>query len=204
MEGVNNGHALKLYEAVKGFMGKAAEPTTLPSSSSSQGRTRKRKDMSATTKAVAVAKSGAAADAAPSFIECNTPQQTNGYDCGLYVIAIAKVICQWHSSKSKDKESNWISAIERHVDASLEMTMRKEELKKDMDVEVSIVRRTCVLLLAELMRVRQVVKAKVREEAVRLALEWKEKIREGIVVKCPRRPWSWAGAFGFADKASKF
>ena len=52
-----------------------------------------------------------------------------------------------------------------------------------MDVEVSIVRRTCVLLLAELMRVRQVVKAKVREEAVKLALEWKEKIREGIVVK---------------------
>ncbi|GMY21198.1 NEDD8-specific protease 1-like [Fagus crenata] len=129
MEGVNNAHALKLYEAVKGFMGKAAEPTTLPSSSSSQGRTRKRKDMSATAKAVAVAKSGAAADAAPSFIECNTPQQTNGYDCGLYVIAIAKVICQWHSSKSKDKESNWISAIERHVDASLEMTMRKEVLK---------------------------------------------------------------------------
>ena len=58
-----------------------------------------------------------------------------------------------------------------------------QELKKDMDVEVSIVRRTCVLLLAELMRVRQVVKAKVRAEAVKLALEWKEKIREGIVVK---------------------
>ncbi len=52
-----------------------------------------------------------------------------------------------------------------------------------MYVEVSVVRRTCVLLLAELMRVRQVVKAKVREEAVKLALEWKEKIREGIVVK---------------------
>ena len=56
-------------------------------------------------------------------------------------------------------------------------------MKKDIDVEVSIVRRTRVLLLAELMRVRQVVKAKVREEAVKLALEWKEKIREGIVVK---------------------
>ena len=126
MEGVNNFHATKLYGAVKGFMGSTALPTTLTSPSSSKGRTKKRKDVA---KAVAVAKSTAVVDATPCFIECNTPQQTNGYDCGLYVMAIAKVICQWHSSKRKDKESNWFSAIERHVNASLEMTMRSEVLK---------------------------------------------------------------------------
>lgn len=122
MEGVNNSHAMKLFEAVKGFMGPTAKPNTA-SSSTPKGRMKKKKDVGATAKAVAVA------DAEPSFIECDTPQQTNGYDCGLYVIAIAKVICQWHSSKKKGKESNWISAIERQVNASLEMTMRDELLK---------------------------------------------------------------------------
>lgn len=100
MEGVKNFHATKLYEAVKSFIGTAAEPTKLASSSSSssssKGRrgTKKKKDVRATAKAVEVAKLEAVADATPCFIECNTPQQTNGYDCGLYVMAIDKVICQ--------------------------------------------------------------------------------------------------------------
>nr|POE56056.1 nedd8-specific protease 1 [Quercus suber] len=129
MEGVNNFHAKKLYEAVKSFIVTAAEPTKLASSSSSskgRSRTKKKKDVGAIAKAVAVAKLEAVADATPCFIECNTPQQTNGYDCGLYVMAIAKVICQCYSSKRKNKESNWISAIERQVDSSLELTMRNE------------------------------------------------------------------------------
>ena len=126
MEGVNNFHTTKLYEAVKSFIGTAAEPTKLASSSSSskgRSRTKKKKDVGATAKAVAVAKLEAVADAKPCFIECNTPQQTNGYDCGLYVMAIAKAICQWYTSKRKDKQSNWISAIDRQVDSSLELTM---------------------------------------------------------------------------------
>lgn len=129
MEGVKSFHAAKPYVAVKSFIGTAAEPTKLASSStSSKGRrgTKKKKDVGATAKAVEVAKLEAVADATPCFIECNTTQQTNGFDCGLYVMSIAKVICQWYSSKRKDKESNWISAIEGQVDSSLELTMRNE------------------------------------------------------------------------------
>uniref|UniRef100_A0A2N9HFR9 FRIGIDA-like protein n=1 Tax=Fagus sylvatica TaxID=28930 RepID=A0A2N9HFR9_FAGSY len=53
-----------------------------------------------------------------------------------------------------------------------------QEMKEDRDIGVSVLRRSCVLLLEELMRVGPVVKAEVREEAVKLALEWKEKVGE--------------------------
>ena len=50
MEGVNNSHAMKLYEAVKGFMGPTAKPNTA-SSSTPKGRMKKKKDVGATAKA---------------------------------------------------------------------------------------------------------------------------------------------------------
>jgi hypothetical protein len=55
-----------------------------------------------------------------------------------------------------------------------------EKKKGDLDPEVTAVRRSCVLLLEELMRVKPVIKAEVREEAVKLALEWKEKLSVGM------------------------
>lgn len=55
-----------------------------------------------------------------------------------------------------------------------------EKKKGDIDPEVAAVRRSSVLLLEELMRVRPVIKAEVREEAVKLALEWKAKLSVGM------------------------
>jgi hypothetical protein len=55
-----------------------------------------------------------------------------------------------------------------------------EKKKGDIDPEVAAVRRSSVLLLEELMRVRPVIKAEVREEAVKLAVEWKAKLSVGV------------------------
>ncbi|KAF5947323.1 hypothetical protein HYC85_013280 [Camellia sinensis] len=100
MEGVNNFHAMKLYEAVKGFMGSDAEASSLTSSSS----------MNLSKK-------------------CHTLQQMNGYDCGLYISIT-------FASKYKGKDDNWFSAVEEHVDASLEMKMRNEVISLIEDLRV--------------------------------------------------------------------
>lgn len=55
-----------------------------------------------------------------------------------------------------------------------------EKKKGDIDPEVAAVRRSCVLLLEELMRVKPVIKAEVREDAVKLALECKAKLSVGV------------------------
>ncbi|XP_050384116.1 FRIGIDA-like protein 4a [Argentina anserina] len=47
--------------------------------------------------------------------------------------------------------------------------------------ELSAVRRSCVVLLEEMTRVRPLVGDDVREEAARLAVEWKGKTRNGVV-----------------------
>lgn len=52
------------------------------------------------------------ADEDPVFRAALTPQQTNGYDCGLYVMAIAKVICQWYCNDDPDKRVTWIQEVE--------------------------------------------------------------------------------------------
>lgn len=77
MEGVNNFHAEKLYNAVKEHMGPGGEVSRSQASSS------------------------------------ETPQQSNGYDCGLYVLAIAREICQW-CSRGHNK-SDMISTIQKNV-----------------------------------------------------------------------------------------
>jgi sentrin-specific protease 8 len=118
MEGVNNLDAMKLYEAVKGFMGTAVSS----SSKSSKSRNKKKKNKGAATESIG------APSAEIGFLEFPTPQQSNGYDCGLYVMAIARTICQWYTSKHKAKEDNWFSAVEEHVTVSLELTMRTEVL----------------------------------------------------------------------------
>lgn len=58
----------------------------------------------------------------------NMPQQMNGYDCGLYVTKIAKVICDWHiNGDSADNEELWFSAL-KEVRPSLVSEMRNEIL----------------------------------------------------------------------------
>ncbi|KAJ6876533.1 NEDD8-specific protease 1 [Populus alba x Populus x berolinensis] len=110
LPGMHRYHALKLYKAVKGFMGTASESSS--------------KDGAKTLKMKAV---GSAA--VPFFKEAKTPQQTNGFDCGLYVMAIAEVICRWHSCERNGNDGDWLSVVEREVNANLETTMRGEVLK---------------------------------------------------------------------------
>lgn len=121
MEGVNHDHALKLYDSVKELMGKAPVPSTLMSSS-----------LKAKAKKKNVARPASKCEptiAEPLFEESNAPQQTNGYDCGLYVMAIAKAVCECYSSVKSGKDADWFSAVQRRVDTSVEMTFRNEVLE---------------------------------------------------------------------------
>eukprot|EP00268_Persea_americana_P014125 TRINITY_DN16263_c0_g1_i1.p1 TRINITY_DN16263_c0_g1~~TRINITY_DN16263_c0_g1_i1.p1 ORF type:complete len:254 (+),score=45.22 TRINITY_DN16263_c0_g1_i1:438-1199(+) len=113
--GLNRKHAKKLYNAVKGFV---AVCDSVPTSS------KKREN-----------KKAGCPTPVPDFIECSTtPQQQNGYDCGLYVMAIAKVICDWYENGSKDE--NWFLSMEKQVNSSIERTMRGEILKLIEDLQI--------------------------------------------------------------------
>ncbi|KAL7173599.1 hypothetical protein ACSBR2_032955 [Camellia fascicularis] len=59
-----------------------------------------------------------------------TPQQVNGYDCGLYIAAITKAICSWYESKSepKDEDGLWFSTMNEEVNPSVVAEMRNEIL----------------------------------------------------------------------------
>ncbi|KAJ7980948.1 NEDD8-specific protease 1 [Quillaja saponaria] len=65
-----------------------------------------------------------------SFIECiDSPKQDNGYDCGLYVTAIARVICSWYvNSKNRDTDGMWYSAVKKEVTPRVVAGMRSEIL----------------------------------------------------------------------------
>lgn len=67
-----------------------------------------------------------------SFLECtDSPKQANGYDCGLYVTTIARVICDWHvnnKDKNTDKSDLWFSAVREQVTQSAVASMRSEIL----------------------------------------------------------------------------
>lgn len=121
MKGVNNFHAEKLYNAVKEHMGPGGEVSRPQTSSASRKKQRNRKP------SVTGGVKDATLAGLPKFRECETPQQTNGYDCGLYVLAIAREICQW-CSRGHNK-SDMISTIQKNVDHSVETKMRSEVLK---------------------------------------------------------------------------
>ncbi|KAL8096547.1 NEDD8-specific protease 1-like [Apium graveolens] len=133
MMGVNNFSALKLYDALKEFMGPGGESLSPHASSKKQRKKKKNvpyvKRGSKATQPPAIGESEATAVAGlPMFTECETaPQQQNGYDCGLYVLAIARAICQW--SSQEHNRTDMISTIEKNVDYSVEMKMRSEVLE---------------------------------------------------------------------------
>ncbi|KAK9280179.1 hypothetical protein L1049_013866 [Liquidambar formosana] len=64
------------------------------------------------------------------YLECSSsPQQVNGYDCGLYVTAIARTICSWQANgESKDKDDLWFSAVKEQVTPFAVSEMRNEIL----------------------------------------------------------------------------
>ncbi|XP_057748679.1 NEDD8-specific protease 1 [Arachis stenosperma] len=66
----------------------------------------------------------------PSFLEwTDSPQQENGYDCGLYVMAIARVICNWHvNCKNIDLTELWFPGVKEQVTPIAVAEMRGEIL----------------------------------------------------------------------------
>ncbi|XAR59729.1 Ulp1 peptidase [Bertholletia excelsa] len=53
-----------------------------------------------------------------------TPQQVNGYDCGLYDVAIAKAICSWHESGGPKDDDLWFSVVNEQVSPPVVEQMR--------------------------------------------------------------------------------
>ncbi|KAJ4870577.1 NEDD8-specific protease 1 [Raphanus sativus] len=51
------------------------------------------------------------------YRECSdTPQQKNRYDCGVYLLAIARVICEWFSSGGvKNRDELWFTDVKETV-----------------------------------------------------------------------------------------
>ncbi|XP_010520333.1 PREDICTED: NEDD8-specific protease 1 [Tarenaya hassleriana] len=45
-----------------------------------------------------------------------TPQQSNGYDCGIFVLAVARIICQWfETAGTKNRDELWLSDVKEIV-----------------------------------------------------------------------------------------
>ncbi|XP_042374205.1 NEDD8-specific protease 1-like [Zingiber officinale] len=68
----------------------------------------------------------------PQFVEGFTPQQTNGYDCGLYVLAISEVVCNWFVAGGRGcakRDERWFTAVDKEVDAVAVKKLRGEVLK---------------------------------------------------------------------------
>lgn len=133
MMGVNTPYAVKLYDALKEFMGPGGESSSPHTSSKKQRKKKKsvpsvKRGSKPTQPSVTEESEATAVSGLPMFTECETtPQQQNGYDCGLYVLAIARTICQWCSQEHN--RSDMISTIEKNVDYSVEMKMRSEVLE---------------------------------------------------------------------------
>ncbi|CAN6677381.1 unnamed protein product [Malus baccata var. baccata] len=65
----------------------------------------------------------------PTYQECSdSPQQVNGYDCGLFVLAIARVIYSWYGSKDKGEQTLWFHAVREQVTPSVVAAMQNEIL----------------------------------------------------------------------------
>ncbi|XP_051126699.1 NEDD8-specific protease 1 [Andrographis paniculata] len=66
-----------------------------------------------------------------TYVECfDSPKQVNGYDCGLYVTAIARAICEWFAcGRPKDEQKLWFTSIKEQVTPSLVSKMRSDILE---------------------------------------------------------------------------
>ena len=47
------------------------------------------------------------------FMECRAPRQRNGYDCGLYVMEITRMIYyfNFHQFQNKDEICRWFNVV---------------------------------------------------------------------------------------------
>lgn len=72
-----------------------------------------------------MAKSNTGSEA--DYLECHsTPQQVNCYDCGLYVIGIARIICRWFESDGPKDEGLWFSSVKEQITPPVISEMRNE------------------------------------------------------------------------------
>ncbi|KAF0889677.1 hypothetical protein E2562_030155 [Oryza meyeriana var. granulata] len=63
------------------------------------------------------------------LVEGPTPRQTNGYDCGVFVLAVARAICHWWATRRhQEGEKDWFQAVKREVNADSVKAMRTEVL----------------------------------------------------------------------------
>lgn len=109
---LNGRYAMKLYEAVKGHVSSRDTDSRLEDLDRIQNKKRR----------------FAMAAMYPCFREYSTPQQNNYYDCGLYVMAIARVICCWGVNTLKKNDEILFPDILKNVDNSVVSTMRIEVL----------------------------------------------------------------------------
>ncbi|XP_065868083.1 NEDD8-specific protease 1 [Euphorbia lathyris] len=59
----------------------------------------------------------------------DSPQQVNGYDCGLYVIAVARAICEWNQRcDEKNRDGLWFAVVKEQVNPAVVAAMRNEIL----------------------------------------------------------------------------
>lgn len=63
----------------------------------------------------------------PRFMAGQTPQQRNGYDCGMYVMAAASVICDWFEN-GKEGNGKWVKNLETEVGEEAVARLRREVL----------------------------------------------------------------------------
>ncbi|KAH7656836.1 Ulp1 peptidase protein [Dioscorea alata] len=63
------------------------------------------------------------------FIEGQTPQQTNAYDCGLYVMRIGRVVCDWFEGQCDRGIDLWFSELNEEVDTVVVANLRNEVLE---------------------------------------------------------------------------
>lgn len=60
------------------------------------------------------------------FVEGETPQQINSFDCGIYVIAIARSICQWCTNRALGDDQDWSGYVWNAVNAETTANLRLE------------------------------------------------------------------------------
>jgi len=71
------------------------------------------------------------ADNGVPLVEGPTPMQVNGHDCGVYVVAVARAICNWwRDSRGQQQEggTDWFDTVRKEVDAQSVKAMRAEML----------------------------------------------------------------------------
>ncbi|KAK9706087.1 hypothetical protein RND81_07G103500 [Saponaria officinalis] len=133
MSGANNLLAEKLYDAVKNYMGIGGEVPRKQTSSSLKKQKNKNKRVQPVSKS-SLKVANAAPVGLPVFKEWKEmPQQSNGYDCGIYALAIAGAIVDWFSN-GMDSNDDVLSVVAKRVDQSVEVRMRGEILELVQDL----------------------------------------------------------------------